>query len=198
MEGNYHSVLVWGPPCSGKTINRDAIKEYFGCDEVVDDPLRDGFELGGIRSGRVLVLASSRQISIERQGESRREFEPDLAYPIATVKGLLGGKWIEPVANYEPPRKSDFDRFFDLLESYPRLKGYWNRERRECDVDSAKRDFGVLSSGEWTILQCLVSIWMGGLGPSSKAFKLDFTALASIGVDALQPLIEWLAEPCWP
>lgn len=100
---DFYAVLVWGPPCSGKTINLESIKHLFNCTDVIDDP--SPFGLGVIKTGRVLVLANNREVAVERKGEPRQVFVPDEAYPIATVKGLLGDKWIEPVRglhlNYE-------------------------------------------------------------------------------------------------
>lgn len=193
MDKKCESVLVWGPPCTGKTINREAMMEYFGCDQVVDDP--SCYELGMISEGRVLVLALDRDLTVHRHGEKPSAFDPDQAYPVATVKGLLGDKWIDPDPDWRAPRKSDKDRFFELLDRYPEnLQRFWNRERGECDLTLLRRA-GYLSTGESLIVKCLAAIWTRS-GQSN--FRIDITDLAALDRQARQPLIDWLSDPCWP
>lgn len=192
MEGKNCSVLVWGPSASGKTINREAMKQYFGCDHVVDDPSR--FELGNMPECSVLVLAPERDLMVHRHGEKPSAFDPDLAYPVATVKGLLGDKWIEPDPDYRAPSKSGVDRFWELLDNYPALRYYWDREKRECDLTLMRRA-GYLTSGESVILKCLASIW---LRSGQANFRIDVTDLAALDSRSRQPLLEWLADPFWP
>jgi len=196
MSGENKTILVYGPPMSGKSINREALKAYFKADTVIDDPSL--FELGRNFNGIRLVLANDKDLAFERKGKERSMLVPDESYKVSEVREILGSDWIEPCANWKPIQKTDFDRFFDLLGHYPKLKGYWDREKRGCDLDRVERSLGVLSSGEVVLLRCLVSIWMGGLGNSTRHFKIDFTDLAGLGSDALSPLIDWLNKPCWP
>jgi hypothetical protein len=187
MSGEIKTVLVWGSPCTGKTINRDAMMEFFACDAVLDDPSRE--VLGLIKGGRVLVLSPDRDLFLARFGEDPCAFDPDVAYPIAAVERLLGDRWIDP-----EPRKSDIDRFWELLDNYPRLCGFWDREARECDIGRIC-NAGYLTAGESLILKVLTAIFTR----SGRAeFRVDFTDLAALDREARQPLLDWVADPCWP
>ena len=88
------------------------------------------------------------------------------------------------------------ERFFtELLEKYPRLAEFWDREKREFRDEAAEDALGVLSPGEAVVLKALASIWLGtGLG----CYTLDFTDLAALPHEWRKPLVEWLLTPFWP
>ncbi len=87
-------------------------------------------------------------------------------------------------------------RFFDgLLAKYPRLEEFWDRERREFNDIRAKKQMGVLSSGEKVVLKALASIWMGS---SNGKFDLNFSDVADLSPSFRKPLVEWLINPWWP
>jgi hypothetical protein len=49
-------VIVYGPPMSGKTINKEAMREHYKCDSVFDVGFEDASILAA--GGRVMVLAT--------------------------------------------------------------------------------------------------------------------------------------------
>jgi hypothetical protein len=97
--------------------------------------------------------------------------------------------------------KTDKERFAELLGKYPRLAGYWdltNADPRnwECDLDRVRATGGALSRAEGVLLNCLISIWLGG---AKGEWEVDFTDLyAVLDPHYRNPLLAWLAEPYWP
>ncbi|WP_309386077.1 hypothetical protein [Cerasicoccus frondis] len=89
---------------------------------------------------------------------------------------------------------SDKERFFLLLAQYPFAQRFWDDEG--LNVPALKRAAGRMSHGEQVIARCLYAIWTR----SDDAFaRINLTDLAGV-VDAhnRKPLVEWLANPCWP
>jgi len=88
-------------------------------------------------------------------------------------------------------------RFFDLLDQYPRFTDLWNLEKREYDPNATTATMYTCSPGEGVILKCLLTIWRGNAGPDG-AFKIDLAELAIVDPVNRRPLLEWLADPFWP
>ena len=101
MSAESSSVLVFGGPRTGKTLNRDAIKAYFGCDHIWDEPSR--FELARLLPGKTLILSSYRDLVMEARGKPACVFVPDVECRVAHVSRWLGEKWIAPIMNFDQP-----------------------------------------------------------------------------------------------
>jgi hypothetical protein len=89
---------------------------------------------------------------------------------------------------------TDKTRFFQLLDNYPTLSRYWDREADELKVKAFENATG-LSGGETLVLNVLASIWFGS---GRGKFEIDITDLAALSVEARRPVLEWLADPFWP
>lgn len=76
-------VIVYGPPKSGKTLNRDAIAKHYSCDAIFDGD--DAYQIMN-HEGRCLVLANEPSV----KGLQVRW--PEIV-PIESVKEALGEEW---------------------------------------------------------------------------------------------------------
>lgn len=85
-------------------------------------------------------------------------------------------------------------RFFELLDGYPTLAGYWNREEKCCLEDELKDALNVLSHGEIIMAQFFHAVWSGkdtlGFGIVDAASTLDDPDRALIAA--------WLSDPFYP
>jgi hypothetical protein len=90
-------IIVYGPPKSGKTLNREAIAKHFSCDAIFD-----GGDAEGIMNheGRCLVLASEPSV------EGLKIHGAEIV-SIFSVKKALGEEWKNEVVVEEP--KPHFD-----------------------------------------------------------------------------------------
>jgi len=89
-------------------------------------------------------------------------------------------------------------QFFELLENYPSLKGFWSTDENGkpgCDVDRIKSAKG-LSQGERPVLKALTCIWMGGT--TDTELFIDITDIAALSSDWREPLVNWMQYPFWP
>jgi len=98
--------------------------------------------------------------------------------------------------------KTDKERFSELLDEYPRLAGFWDRSNPNpcewtCDLERVRAVGGALSGGECVIVDCLVSIWSGGLKAGTDDFRIDFSDIATLDRESRRPLIGWLLNPFW-
>ena len=79
-------VIVYGPPMSGKTLNKEIIAEHFKCDAVFDGLEGDKvFEY----PGRCLVLSNQPKVSV-------MEINGAEIVHVERVKELIGDAWREP------------------------------------------------------------------------------------------------------
>lgn len=102
-------VIVYGPPCSGKSLNAQAIASYFKCDYVTDESLLSRF-----LTGKILVLSHTNRV--RNPNVKVRKNHPDYylkgtAYSVEEVAAHLGGLWVKPIPNYQ---KSKFPITLDL------------------------------------------------------------------------------------
>ncbi len=106
---NFHSsnlptiVVIYGPPESGKTINRVALVKHYKCDHVFDS----GFDDMQIEEskGRVMVLSHFPEIPDPRYRGRKRpalrpRIKPSLAVSVAEAKIAIGNEWVDPIPNY--------------------------------------------------------------------------------------------------
>jgi len=90
-------VIVYGPPMSGKTLNKEILAEHFKCDAVFD-----GVEGNKVfeYSGRCLVLSNQPKVSgMEVNGAEIVHVE--------RVKELIGDAWREPSLIHFSPNTQD-------------------------------------------------------------------------------------------
>lgn len=92
-------VVVYGPPCSGKTLNADKICRFLKCDTIADD----GFmtEEDAIYGHRILILCDTQSPRDPRRGKRRSFIPPYDSIPIEKIKKALGHAWAEPKM-YDP------------------------------------------------------------------------------------------------
>lgn len=83
-------IAVYGPGGSGKTLNKQAIADHFGCSVILDSEL---VTLKAVEKGRVLSI--QREAMIEIPGYVELGVDP-IFYSIEEVKELLGYKWVNP------------------------------------------------------------------------------------------------------
>lgn len=97
LPDNY--TVVYGPPASGKTLNRDRIADLLDCDEVMDDEpfIRTRLEYHQSPVRHLLILSPDRHVRDPR--ERRRFLPPHCSISIDEVKSRLGSRWVEPNPN---------------------------------------------------------------------------------------------------
>ena len=86
-------LVIFGPPCSGKTLNAEAIKKALGYDHAFDV----GFDTVQIQaaSGRIILFSQNEQV--RHPDHLVRPYQYVMRRkPIEAVKRLLGSKWVEP------------------------------------------------------------------------------------------------------
>ena len=76
-------VIVYGPPKSGKTLNRDAIAKHYSCDAIFDGD--DAYRIRN-HEGRCLVLANEPSV------EGMKIYGAEIV-PVESVKEALGEEW---------------------------------------------------------------------------------------------------------
>lgn len=84
-------------------------------------------------------------------------------------------------------------RFFALVEHYPAISRFWDREQRECNVSGLKEDMEGMSHGEKVLAKFFLAIWLhrnGDFNLIEAASVLDTNHRAMIA--------GWLADPFWP
>lgn len=87
-------ILVYGPPCSGKTLNVEAIRELFHCDHVHDCGLVLGAKIPW-KPGRTLILVNAEDLpglldSLPIIGMAE----------VGAAAAALGERWIKPVPSF--------------------------------------------------------------------------------------------------
>ena len=89
-------------------------------------------------------------------------------------------------------------RFYDLLDKYPRLVPYWDKEDRIFKEELAEASFVALSSGEKVALTLLASIWLHK-NWNAPGYNIGFIDIPE-NRTYLQPLLDWVndPDPCWP
>lgn len=95
-------VVVYGGPGTGKTLNEQALKDFFQCEWVYHDIL------GSPQPSRKQAPVTRCLITMlpEHIGEASRKGHLDGAAIINVEAAalLLGDKWITPIPNYRPTK----------------------------------------------------------------------------------------------
>lgn len=115
-------VLIYGPPSSGKTLNRTALGKHYGCTKVLED-----FDV--VRTlpedigAKILVLGWRSHYALLRGQDVR-------SIPVHAAKIALGKDWIEPDPLYgapvAPPVVKTID---DRLDELAEMAVQWRRNR---------------------------------------------------------------------
>ena len=86
-------VVIYGPPGSGKTVNKEALRLHYRCSAVIDDGDRiQRWQLRGLK-GRVLVISSG--TGLRDPFDRRRVLECRYIRVDAAAKAL-GANWVKP------------------------------------------------------------------------------------------------------
>jgi hypothetical protein len=91
---NQTVVVVYGPPCSGKTLNADKIRRFLKCDTIADDGMMT--EEDATYGHRILVLADNPSPRDPRRGRRRGFLPPYESIPIEKIAKALGIYWTKP------------------------------------------------------------------------------------------------------
>jgi hypothetical protein len=86
-------------------------------------------------------------------------------------------------------------KFALLLERAPNLRGFWDFEKKECDLGAIRSAIGYLSTGECVLLTFYTNLWLGN---NDFEFDFDFFQAASLGADEKAIISDWFADPFWP
>ncbi len=87
-------LVVYGPPCSGKTLNAQQIKEVLGYDHAFDA----GFDCAEISQAKGRIILFSHEERVRHPDHMGRPYRYVLRKkPIEAVKRFLGPRWIEPI-----------------------------------------------------------------------------------------------------
>jgi hypothetical protein len=93
---NREFIVVYGPPCSGKTLNAAAMCAKLGYDAAFD---ADETEAIRQAKGRIILFAHGEQVRSPDAPAGNRHLYVLRKKPIEAVKRLLGDAWVEPVAS---------------------------------------------------------------------------------------------------
>ena len=98
------------------------------------------------------------------------------------------------VMNVYPELSPEQRRFERLLVQYPRLYGYWDFDKRDCDIDALNKAMGTLSSGEQIMAAFFMSVWTGN---GDTSFSI-VAAAKTLDPEHCQVIADWLAAPFFP
>ena len=85
-------------------------------------------------------------------------------------------------------------RFFALLEEFPRIAVYWDKDSLSLHQALLEQDLGTMSSGESAIARFFASLWLGG-----NAFEFELFRHIQDCDDCAQSVIAaWVANPFFP
>ncbi len=85
-------------------------------------------------------------------------------------------------------------RFFAMLEEFPRLSLYWDKDATSLHHETLKHDLHTMSSGESALARFFASLWLGG-----KAFEFDlFRHIQNCDACAQSMIAAWVANPFCP
>jgi len=89
-------IIIHGPQRSGKTLNENALKDLFGCDECFDLGFQDSKIVEAIGS----VIIFTNQFPSRKPPKTLKKIEEAwtdaIIVPISHAKILLSDRWIEP------------------------------------------------------------------------------------------------------
>ena len=85
-------VIVFGPPGSGKSLNKSALKTHYRCDLVFDDVF-DDHEIRQAK-GRVLILSHTEEV--KNPHDRRKLLTGCLRVPVWEAAIELEEKWVGP------------------------------------------------------------------------------------------------------
>lgn len=108
-----YTILVHGPQACGKTLNRDVIADYFGCDAINDDgaPVRAG--------RRAALLLTSEPPALSDDYDVVHEFAEVRKYILNHP--AFADRWIDPLpegGKQAPGPEADLPHPFGLLWPY--------------------------------------------------------------------------------
>jgi hypothetical protein len=87
---------------------------------------------------------------------------------------------------------TEYDRFFKMLDTYPRIAGLWDRENRSLDIEHFEKELKLMSSGERHLAKFFAGIWFGdnryGFDPIEAVHALSDRGVIS----------NWIENPFFP
>ncbi|MGI9278719.1 MAG: hypothetical protein ACR2PX_03705 [Endozoicomonas sp.] len=87
------------------------------------------------------------------------------------------------------------EKFFEMLDQYPRIKHHWDKENRTYAQESFEQDLKVMSSGERHMARFFVSVWLN----ESESYPFDvLDALRVIDLKSRKTIVHYLAKPFFP
>ena len=98
------------------------------------------------------------------------------------------------VMNVYPELSPEQRQLERLLTQYPRLYGYWDFDKRDCDIDALNKAMGALSSGEQIMAAFFMAVWTG---ESDTSFSI-VAAAKTLDPEHCQVIADWLAAPFFP
>ena len=86
-------------------------------------------------------------------------------------------------------------RFFAMLDSYPRLASYWDQAQECMHVEIFEQALGAMSCGERHMAKFFAAVWFN----DNQKYGFDLVdAVASLDVRQRQLIMQWIAKPFWP
>ncbi|MFK8051268.1 MAG: hypothetical protein AB8B81_22785 [Halioglobus sp.] len=85
-------------------------------------------------------------------------------------------------------------RFKNALEDYPRLVGFWDFDKRECDIEALREALRVMSYGEQIMARFFCGVWTG---ENTLSFDL-IEAAKHLDETEHQVVLQWFAKPEFP
>ena len=87
---------------------------------------------------------------------------------------------------------TEYDRFFKMLDTCPRLTDLWDRENQSMDVERFEKELGLMSSGEAHLARFFAGVWLGDN-------KYGFDLLEAVHVLSDRTAISaWIENPFFP
>ena len=85
-------------------------------------------------------------------------------------------------------------QFKDALSNYPRLMGYWDFDKRDCNIDALRAELSVLSQGEQIMARFFCAVWCG---ENTLSFDL-IEAAKYLDETEHAVVLQWFAKPEFP
>ncbi|MBD2813975.1 hypothetical protein ID850_04170 [Xenorhabdus sp. Flor] len=86
------------------------------------------------------------------------------------------------------------ERFYAMINDYPRISMYWDWQIREINFYLWERDKNTLSLREKVLAQFFISVW-------TKSNKCDFDFIEAglfLNKKERKLIANWILEPFWP
>ena len=143
-------VIVVGEPATGKTLNKEALRQHFGCEECYDCP-GDEHQIRRSDASRILILTTDVDVKDPLYEGKRKPRMEGTRITVAQAREALGTKWVEPNGNRlfenEIPRKFSHGVVHPRAETVAELREILKELPGDLSIDPEKSELVVFNVG---------------------------------------------------